>query len=107
MKLKLAAVGILIILLVSGCVEKSEEKKMDEKEKAINLCIELCKNFKGNLSEGPCLSNNITDDWVCDVAHNPRIDMDNKPENQCSAFREGKAKHFVEVNTSCELIRAI
>jgi len=33
--------------------------------------------------------------------------VDNKPENQCSAFREGKAKHFVEVNTSCELIRAI
>ncbi len=47
-------------------------------------------------------------DWVCDIAHSPRqSEIDDLPENQCSAYREGRAKHFVEVDMNCNLIRAI
>lgn len=74
----------------------------------VSLCIEECKKELSNgrdLGNGPCLSNEIMLDWVCDVTHNPREDIDNIEENQCSSFREGKAKHFVEVDTNCKFIK--
>lgn len=61
-----------------------------------------------------CLSNQIhindknsEETWVCDVAHQPRTAEDNLPVNQCSSYRAGKAKHFVEVTPECEFIRAV
>jgi hypothetical protein len=85
-------------------------KEIDKKEIAIKKCIEECKKAlrEGkNISNGPCLLDPIPElsDWVCDVAHWPREEIDNFPENQCSYFREGRAYHFVEVDTSCNLIR--
>jgi len=55
---------------------------------------------------GPCLSNEIITDWVLDIAHNPRQDIDNKEENQCDAYRSKKAHHFVELDINGNLIRA-
>jgi len=59
-----------------------------------------------DLSNGPCISNNLMPDWVADVAHDPRQEVDNFPENQCAAYREGNAHHFVELDPSGSLIRA-
>jgi len=59
-----------------------------------------------DMSAGPCLSNEIIPDWVADVAHWPRQEVDDDPANQCSAFREGKAHHFVELDTDGNFIRA-
>lgn len=75
------------------------------------ICISRCKGelaLGTDLSRGPCLLNPIPDaaDWVCDVAHWPREDVDDLPENQCSAFLEGRATSFVEVTPECEFIRA-
>jgi len=58
-----------------------------------------------DMSAGPCLSNELDINWVLDVAHNPRDSIDDLPENQCSAFREGRAKHFVELDLTGGLIR--
>ena len=58
-----------------------------------------------DLSSGPCLSNEVIPDWVCDVAHSPRIEVDNNPVNQCPAFKQKKAHHFVEVDEECKLIK--
>ncbi len=99
---------ILPILTILACVGTTGETK----SMAIDACISLCNEAVSegvDLSNGPCLSDdnpewNI-DDWVCDVAHSPRQDVDNLPENQCREFREGRAHHFVEVNEKCELIR--
>lgn len=68
-------------------------------------CLEAL-SASQNLNNGPCLLNPIPDfaNYVCDVAHDPRTDVDNNPENQCSAFGE-TANHFVEVDTNCEFIR--
>lgn len=58
------------------------------------------------LSSGPCLSNAITQGWVCDVAHRPRNDaVDNDPANTCPAYGS-TAKHFVEVDENCRIIQA-
>ena len=35
--------------------------------------------------------------WVADIAHDPREDIDDEPENQCQRYREGEASHFVEL----------
>ncbi len=104
---KLLLISLLLVIFISGCINQPE---ISEKDKVISACVEECKArvARGeDLSNGPCLLNPIPDssDWVCDVAHSPRQAVDNKPENQCSVFREGKAKHFVEVTPECELIR--
>lgn len=97
----LVSVLLISILLISGCVGQQDEQKI------ISACIRLCENekLKGtNLTNGPCLSNEIAKDWVCDVAHSPRINVDDRPENQCPAF--GKtASHFVEVDLECKFIK--
>lgn len=85
-----------------------EEGKEAEEDLAIAKCKELFqqKQSEGmDFSQGPCLSNEIIPDWVCDVAHSPRQAVDNRPENQCSAYREGKAEHFVELDTEGNVIK--
>lgn len=59
-----------------------------------------------DFSSGPCLSERVINDWVADIAHNPRIDQDNQPENQCQNYRNGIAHHFVELDLEGNIIRA-
>lgn len=97
---------VALLILISGCIEKSE------KDLAIEACVKACQDAIQDLSNGPCLLNPISGmNWVCDVAHSPREDVDNLQENQCSAWREayerGETMHFVEVTPECEFIRAV
>jgi hypothetical protein len=111
--MKLISFLILLVFLIAGCTQSSKSIQ----QQAIDLCEQICRINPVNAplervyASGPCLSDNnpdwTIDDWVCDVAHNPRQDVDNQPENQCQAFREGKASHFVEVDTSCNFIKAV
>lgn len=57
-----------------------------------------------DLAPGPCLGE-IKPGWVADIAHQPRQPEDDQPQNQCAAYRSGKAKHFVELDPSGEVIR--
>ncbi len=95
---------IFVPVLIAGCTTP-----LSDSDWARQMCEEMCRaalNQGQNLSAGPCLSNEITADWVCDVAHSPREPIDNMPENQCPAY--GKtARHFVEVDPNCKFIRAI
>ncbi len=112
-KSNLIFIGIIIgIVLVSGCSSKYKNStySSSEKEKAIISCVQLCKSYLANgtdLANGPCISNKIENDWVCDIAHSPRLPIDNDPKNQCSSYISGGCHHFVELTPSCELIRAI
>jgi tRNA A37 methylthiotransferase MiaB len=94
---------LLAVVLVLGCTSSSQEKSA--KQVAEENCVALCKQAT-NISNGPCLSDNVAPDWVCDVAHSPRNDIDNLPENQCIGFRNGLAHHFVEVDEGCNIIRS-
>lgn len=100
---------LLGIVLISGCI--GQEAEITDEEKAISACKAECNSRLSageGLSAGPCLLDPIPEspDWVCDVAHEPRQDIDDQPENQCSAFRERRANHFVEVDPNCEFIKA-
>lgn len=101
---------VFLLLALSSCgksLNKSIKENKSVKDIAVEKCVEKCRDAVKNnvdLSNGPCLSNNIADGYVCDVAHNPREDIDNLKENQCNEF--GKTRHhFVEVDENCNIIR--
>lgn len=84
------------------------KKKQYSDEQLIEMAQELFKEKKAagmDMSNGPCIANELDPYWVVDVAHNPRQPIDDLPENQCSAFREGKAKHFIELDIEGSLIK--
>lgn len=58
-----------------------------------------------DLSDGPCLTNDLMPGWVVDIVHSPRERTDDLPDNQCQAFLEGRATHFVELDQSGNLVR--
>lgn len=81
-----------------------------DKDLAIEKAKQLFQEKKDSIESienGPCLSEEIISDWVVDVAHSPRQDVDNKAENQCQSFREEKTHHFVELDLQGNLIRAL
>jgi hypothetical protein len=107
--MKFLIASLFLIVIVAGCTIYEDTGFF---RKAItDSCVSACNSVKStrDLSSGPCISDPIPDqtDWVCDVAHSPRQAVDNLPENQCSAYRNGQAHHFVEVDTDCNLIRAV
>jgi hypothetical protein len=82
----------------------------NNREEAIRRAKELFQQKKAegmDFSNGPCLSEEIAQDWCADVAHNPRQPVDNLPENQCRSYREGRVHHFVELDPNGNLIRAV
>ena len=59
-----------------------------------------------DLERGPCIAEELLPGWVADIAHDPRRDADDDPENQCTRYRDGLAGHFVELDPDGNLIRA-
>jgi hypothetical protein len=97
----------LAAFLLFGCTAEPLVPPEDSVMSVVQKCQLKCSTMvRGgvDMSPGPCVGV-IKSDWVCDVAHSPRQPVDDLPENQCADFREGRAHHFVEVDTACELIR--
>jgi len=129
-KIFIATFVLCAVLLLSGCGEKKAEdnsnsftateivtgtaslkmKEKADKDLAIAKAKELwrAKFLEGeDLSDGPCISNEVIPDWVADIAHEPRETVDELPQNQCTAFRDGTAQHFVELDPNGNVIRAL
>jgi hypothetical protein len=107
-----AALVVLAVALLAGCGTTDKAQTEGEKAGAIAAAEAAFAKEKAtgtDLDSGPCIANPLpapADDWVVDVAHDPRTAVDDKPANQCSAFRDGKAGHFVELDPDGNLIRA-
>ena len=102
----IAAVAAVIYLYFRGSV--FTPLSTEQNEMAISLAKERYAQAKArgtNLSDGPCIAEDLMPDWVADIAHNPRHNLDNLPENQCGNFRIGKAHHFVELDPEGNVIR--
>jgi hypothetical protein len=96
--------------LVAGC-GGGDEPSQSEKSQAVGQALVAFKQAQQSgtaLSAGPCISESLPglSDWVADVAHDPRQDVDDEPSNQCRRYRDGEAHHFVELSPTGELIRA-
>jgi hypothetical protein len=101
---------LVAVLLSAGCGGSSAPSNAD-RTAAINAAGAVYGNAKSNgvdFRQGPCLAEKLPGlpDWVVDVAHNPRQPVDDQAQNQCSAFRSGRAHHFVELDPAGNLIRA-
>ena len=93
---------ILAVLVVAGCGGAEAD---DETIRLARQAYERAKAAGVDFERGPCLGV-IKPGWVADVAHDPRTDVDDDPANQCAAFRNGDADHFVELDPAGEYIRS-
>ncbi len=107
-------ISLLIVVLIAawwsvksfrGSSKESQVNSTEAIAAAKALYLQQ-KSAQTNFSNGPCLSNEVISNWAVDIAHNPRIPIDNLPQNQCSSYQEGKVKHFVELDPDGNLIKS-
>jgi hypothetical protein len=106
----LALAALCTALAVAGCGD-DDDSSDGERQQAITQAQEAYDRARTsgvNLADGPCIAESLTDlpDWVVDIAHDPREDVDDDPANQCRRYQEGEASHFVELTPEGELIKA-
>lgn len=109
--LLIIALGVVILAAYFTILTNANPSKISKSEEdaAVNQArylYQVDKEQGRDFTFGPCLSNALMPGWVADIAHNPREPIDDLPENQCPAFREGRASHFVELDVEGNLIRA-
>ena len=61
------------------------------------------KNQEGMEFNSQCLG--TCEDFAVDIVNAPRTSEDNKIENQCQDYRNGIAKHFIELDKNGEIVR--
>lgn len=104
--------GFVLIIALTGVLLMVKKSSTVPQENASQKAVTLAKKIYDekklqnvDFKDGPCLSENLMPDWVADIAHNPRQPVDDMPKNQCAAFREGIAHHFVELDLQGNVIR--
>jgi hypothetical protein len=107
---EIAAATALAALALAGC-GGGDDVSDDERSRAVGAAkqaYEQAVTRGDDLDKGPCIAESLPElaDWVADIAHDPREDVDDDPENQCDRYREGEASHFVELSPDGDLIRA-
>lgn len=113
----LLLITTLIVILLTAFLtlylnnrEQKSSVSKNEIDTAVNQAKFLYQQKKArneDFSDGPCLSNSVIPNWVADIVHNPRTTADNLSQNQCPAYLEGRARHFVELDLDGNLVRAI
>lgn len=110
--------GLLSLLIVAFIIGWWATKSFKTSEPALNVANQTeavaaakalfyqQKSVGTNFSDGPCLSEAVIPGWAVDIAHSPREAIDDLSQNQCQSFRDGKVKHFVELDPEGNLIRA-
>ena len=93
----------MLFAAVAGCGGGAEADA--ETVRLAKQAYERAKAKNVDMARGPCLGV-IKSGWVADVAHDPRQDVDDEPANQCAAYREGDADHFVELDPEGNFIRS-
>ncbi len=94
------------LLFNSGLQQPLPKNEVDTAINQAKHLYNLEKQAGRDFSTGPCLSEVLLPGWVLDIVHSPRLPIDDLPSNQCLNYREGKASHFVELDTNGNLIRA-
>src|SRR3954463_16082364 len=104
-------IAALLVLALAGCGSKGSHVSQSDRDQAVDAAQAAYRQFIATgqpTGPGPCISESLSGlpDWVADVAHSPRLPLDDEPANQCQRFRSGQAHHFVELDENGTLIRA-
>lgn len=100
--------ALLLATGVAGCGTSAQDEKLGAIDAAREVYAKATDDGR-DLSTGPCLANPLDgpyEDWVVDVVHEPRRASDDEAVNQCSAYRDGEATHFVELDEYGHLVTA-
>ena len=100
--MRLVPLAAALVLAAAACGGSAADP---ETVRLAKQAYERAKARGVDFSRGPCLGV-IKPGWVADVAHDPRQGVDDEPENQCAAYREGDADHFVELDAEGNFIRS-
>lgn len=98
-----------VTLVIAGCGgDDASDEQRDQAIAGAERAYQKAVARGERLDSGPCIAEELPGlaDWVADVAHDPREDVDDEPQNQCHRYRDGDASHFVELTPDGELIRA-
>ncbi len=98
--------GYMTLAVNNAFVKSSSRSEIDIAVNQAQHFYQQKKLRNEDLSNGPCLTESLMPGWVVDIVHSPRQPIDDLPENQCQSYREGRAKHFVELDISGNLVRA-
>jgi hypothetical protein len=96
---------LAVVSFVAACGGGPSESEKEAAAAAAVAAYERAVAQGVDMRNGPCLGE-IMDNWVADVAHDPRTELDDDPANQCEAYRSGEADHFVELDQDGNVIRA-
>jgi len=104
-----AVLALVACVSIAGCGGGGAGQA--DRDRAVTAALQAYHEAKANgvdLQRGPCIAEQLPgqEDWVADVAHDPRQGVDDDPANQCQRFRSGDAHHFVELTPEGKLIRA-
>ena len=95
---------LVSLLVLAGCGGGPSESEKDAAIAAARQAYAEAVEQGVDMSNGPCLGV-VMQNWVADVAHEPREDIDDESANQCEAYRRGDADHFVELDPDGTVIR--
>ena len=98
-------VVLVALALAAGGGGDADDGERERAIAAAHVAYEEAAAAGTDFADGPCLGL-VLENWVADVAHDPRQEVDDLPENQCDAYRSGEADHFVELDPDGELIGA-
>ena len=103
--------GVLAAVALGACGSSGTNVTPSDRDKAVNAAQSAYRQFIATgvpLEPGPCVSESLpgVPDWVADIAHEPRLSLDDNPANQCQRYRNGEAHHFVELDENGQLIKA-
>lgn len=101
------ATSLCVVLLQRNPKYVYKQGTSTEVDTAVGAATKLFKEQTSSLDlqNGPCLTNDLIPNWVADIVHNPRTAADDLSENQCQAYIEGRAKHFVELDQQGIIVR--
>lgn len=112
-KILLLITVLVVIILIAALIlivntNSPSSVSKSETDTAINQAqyfYQQKRVIDGDFSNGPCLTNALMPDWAVDIVHNPRVAIDDLPQNQCSSFLEGRTSHLVELDMNGNLVR--
>jgi hypothetical protein len=112
---KLFLLSLIFVLAVGAGVFKMNESKVIKNEASVTISDSAVAKARAvylralslgtDMTNGPCLSNDLMPDWVVDIVHSPREVIDDLPHNQCQRYIDGFSKHIVELDLSGNVVR--